>query len=674
MATDGDRPTSDPAHPPRLVLVTANPLGRDLPAQELGLAAARDGWDVVVVSRAQGDVRRRARLGPVSVLQVPVTADVRRAEQRRRQDENRGILGLGFGGPEEREQWEAAFRARQRQRLLDEGAWRRTVAATDRLRHRLRGRAARWAARGPDAAKRVVGDWRRDHPLLLDLELALGPAVQRLEPDVVVADGIAALPAVAVAVARMRAAGRTVGWAYVARQHAGSTDWESDRATAAFRTVEADLGRRADAVAAPSREVAGPLGEQLARPVALVADPAGVATLCRTLTGLRPAPRPSVPASAMLQAVGGRRRSGRRDLPWRALGDTPVRLGLGTANFAGQLSAFAQALTTGCDEVSAEVVTRTTERGYGYPSDVEITAAELATLDVQLAQLRRVLPRYTHLLADAFLPVFGGLNGDDVAADLPALARAGVDVALLGHGSDVRDPLAHLNRVPDSLFRDAPRDVVDVLVRTSERHRSIAASAGLPVFVTTPDLLDDLPWATWVPLVVDVDVWATSAPVMERARPVVLHAPSQRWTKGTDRFLPALEALDEAGAIELRLLEGQPWAVMRQQVQEADVVVDQVAIGSYGTFACEAMAAGKPVLAHLTDAVTELISERTGVAPPLVNVTGDRVAEAVTELLDDRARTVALGAASADYARRVHDGRMSARVLSEWLLPDDHRA
>lgn len=104
-------------------------------------------------------------------------------------------------------------------------------------------------------------------------------------------------------------------------------------------------------------------------------------------------------------------------------------------------------------------------------------------------------------------------------------SATGVKVALLAHGSEVRDPALHRKRNPYSLFLDAPEGYEEKLAAIAERNRRIARESGLPVFVTTPDLLLDLPTAIWAPLVVDVDAWACDRPVMERERPVVLHAP-----------------------------------------------------------------------------------------------------------------------------------------------------
>ena len=445
------------------------------------------------------------------------------------------------------------------------------------------------------------------------------------------------------------------------REHDLGLVFDPDEPLSFERAVEELFPRRA--------EVASHITEDLVTELSWEYQTDGLLELYAAMSGRRPErPRGEVgwdlsegPARASRQQTEG-------DQPghggWRELTmSTPVRLGFGPANFAGQLAAFAQAVTHARGDVSAEVIMHVSQDSFGYPADVYVKHNALKRLDVQIEQLQRILPRYTHLVADAFRPVFGGLNGSSIASDLPTLTRAGIKVALLSHGTDTRHPMRHRERNPYSLYFDAPEGFAESRVAVVERNHRIVENSGLPTFVTTPDLLDDLPTATWVPLVVDIAAWACDRPVMERARPVVLHAPSKRWTKGTDRFAGALEELARRGLIEFELVEGLPWAAMRERVQNADIVVDQFAIGSYGTFACEAMAAGKPVIAYLDESVSRVVGEE----PPIVNTTPDKIVDAISALLDDRDESVLLGSRSADYVRRVHDGRRSAAALTGFI-------
>ncbi|GAA1362011.1 glycosyl transferase family 1 [Catellatospora chokoriensis] len=365
---------------------------------------------------------------------------------------------------------------------------------------------------------------------------------------------------------------------------------------------------------------------------------------------LLPAPRPAAPPTPAPPT-------------WRPLGDTPIRLGLGTANHAGQLSAFAWAICRNRPDVSAELVVAQAPGRFRHPADEHLTFQQQRLLSVQLAQAERVFG-YTHLLADAFRPVLGYLNGNHIDADLPTLRRVpGLKVALLGHGSEVRHPARHRERHGHSMFLDAPPGIEAQLTTLAERSQRVARDSGLPVFVTTLDLLSDLPQATWAPLVLDVDVWASDRPPLERARPVVLHAPSNRWTKGTDRILPVLTELHDRGAIDFRLVEGMPWSEMRDLVRDADIVVDQLVMGSYCAFAVEGMAAGRPVVAFLD----EQVHRAAGVAPPIVNATPATLRTAIESLLDDRARGAELGARSVEYVREHHDGRRTAAAFGDFL-------
>jgi hypothetical protein len=304
-----------------------------------------------------------------------------------------------------------------------------------------------------------------------------------------------------------------------------------------------------------------------------------------------------------------------------------------------------------------------------YPADIYAVGEHTGDLNFQLDRARRVLGSYTHYLADSFTPALGRLNGGHIQDDLPSLRAAGIKVALLAHGSDVRDPERHMNRYEHSHFHAADEAVLAALAKKSARNRRVAAKSGLPQFVTTPDLLDDLPGARWAPLVVDIDSWAGGAggaaerPAMERRRPLVVHAPSKRWTKGTERVVPVLEELERAGAIEFRMATGVPWARVRELVREADIVVDQFAVGTYGTFACEGMAAGRPVVAFLD----ERVHQNVGIRPPVVNATPGTLHSALESLLDDREFAIRTARESVEYVRTYHDGTYTAGVLDGFL-------
>jgi hypothetical protein len=183
------------------------------------------------------------------------------------------------------------------------------------------------------------------------------------------------------------------------------------------------------------------------------------------------------------------------------------------------------------------------------------------------------------------------------------------------------------------------------------------------VFVSTPDLLEDVPGAHLLPVVVDVDAWAADTPVMERERPIVLHVPSRASMKGSSHVDAAMEPLDAAGLITYQRLEGVAPEEMPALVAGADIVLDQFSLGSYGVMAVQAMAAGRVVVGHCTEQVRAAVP----LSLPIVEGTPDRLEEVVRSLVRDRERAREAAAAGPAFAQEIHGGARSAAVLQEVL-------
>jgi glycosyltransferase involved in cell wall biosynthesis len=168
-----------------------------------------------------------------------------------------------------------------------------------------------------------------------------------------------------------------------------------------------------------------------------------------------------------------------------------------------------------------------------------------------------------------------------------------------------------------------------------------------------------VPEAEVVPPGIDLRAYEPVAP-SDRARPLVVHAPSSRGRKGTEHVVAACRDLD----VELEIVEGLPHDEARRRYERADIVVDQLNAGWYGLFAIEAMALGKPVVTFLHDEAVRQTEEAFGVRVPIVSATKETLAERLRPLAaspDERRR---LGAEGRAYVERVHDAdRAADRVL-----------
>jgi glycosyltransferase involved in cell wall biosynthesis len=164
------------------------------------------------------------------------------------------------------------------------------------------------------------------------------------------------------------------------------------------------------------------------------------------------------------------------------------------------------------------------------------------------------------------------------------------------------------------------------------------------------DALRWVPEAEVIPPGIDVRQIAP-APPTDRARPVILHAPSSRRRKGTDHVLAACEGVDA----DLVLVEGLPHEEAFERYREADIVVDQLNAGWYGLFAIECMALGKPVVSFLHEEAVARTEDALGVSVPIVRATKDDLRARLEPLVASAAERRRIGEASRAYAERVHD-------------------
>jgi len=156
----------------------------------------------------------------------------------------------------------------------------------------------------------------------------------------------------------------------------------------------------------------------------------------------------------------------------------------------------------------------------------------------------------------------------------------------------------------------------------------------------------------------------TPVPPSDSARPLVVHAPSNREKKGTRFVIEACERLD----VELDIVEGVPHEEARARYARADIVVDQLTAGWHGVFALESMALGKPVVTHLKPDVVERSAEGFGIRLPIVPATKETLVEALRPLVEQPALRREVGAAGRAYVEQVHDiDRVADHLLDLYL-------
>ncbi len=339
------------------------------------------------------------------------------------------------------------------------------------------------------------------------------------------------------------------------------------------------------------------------------------------------------------------------------------RLLIGPVNSAGQAWLWANALEQAVPGLAAEAL-NTTGAKYEFAAHRTATAEQYkADLRWQFDLTAYVLAEVSHVLFEAGQPLFGRLPGQLWTSDVPTLDKAGVKHGLIFHGSEIRDPAKHRELFAHSPFQDPADDFTKRLQAANDVLRRHLATYEGPVFVTTPDLLEFVDNGTWLPLTVDVDALASDRPVLEREVPVVLHAPSSSALKGSAYVDPVLTELDARGLIRYQRAEGVRHSELSALVKDADLVVDQLTLGSYGVLACEAMAAGRVTVGHVADRVRAQLPTEL----PIAEATPGDLGAVIERLVSERETSRKLADHGPEYVRDLHDGRSAVAALLPFL-------
>ena len=178
------------------------------------------------------------------------------------------------------------------------------------------------------------------------------------------------------------------------------------------------------------------------------------------------------------------------------------------------------------------------------------------------------------------------------------------------------------------------------------------------IYYLNPDLADPLPErAEFLPYAhVDPREWQ---PVESSAAgpPVVVHAPFRRGVKGSEYVIAAAKRLQDEGVeLEFVLLEDRPRDEARRLYERADLLVDQLLLGWYGGIAVEAMALGKPVIAHIRESDLDVLPAEMRRELPIIRATTETMYDVLKDWLTvRRAELPEAGRRGRAYVERWHD-------------------
>jgi glycosyltransferase involved in cell wall biosynthesis len=321
------------------------------------------------------------------------------------------------------------------------------------------------------------------------------------------------------------------------------------------------------------------------------------------------------------------------------------------ANIANQGWAAAEGLRALGHEVE---VWHYAPNPYGFPADrvIDIDKDPERSFGAFRDALERDFDVYHFHFARSLVAPVGGLPW---FWDLPVLRALGKRIVFTFHGSDVRKKSVHLEEDPWSYFRFS-----DVACNEERIDKSLAVirTYAQSLIVASPLNHTFVPEATYVPKAIELARFPFAGPRRD-ARPLVVHVPSKRATKGTDFVVRGVDELQKRGIdFEFRLVEDVPHEELQKIYADADVIVDNLLLGDVEVSSLEAMALGKPVVTRVRDVVRD--------AHPNVPVTSadpDTFVAALDPLLRDPQLRRRVGELGRAYVERTHAAEVVARTL-----------
>jgi len=345
--------------------------------------------------------------------------------------------------------------------------------------------------------------------------------------------------------------------------------------------------------------------------------------------------------------------------------DTTGRLLIGALNSAGQGGEWARALRKeGADARSLEL--RTFGNPFTHRADVVIARDSVRDLDRRVQLLLAEVLAADTIIMESARPIAAperSKNDRPTAGfnEMRALADAGKNVGMMFHGSDLRRPDLHQRTHRWSPFADPANQALTdaLLTKTQQVHEQLARWSS-PVMVSTADLVPLTVGAIWVPVVVDLELFApTPARTEAKLPPVVVHMPSSSALKGTALIDPILRQLASEGLIRYRRVQGIPHAKVPQLLASADIFVDQMGMGIFGVAPLEAMASGAVVV---TDPGPEAL-DIYGEPVPICAADPETLRETIVRLAQDFGERQAVAGRGRAFVTRHHDGRRSAQAI-----------
>lgn len=139
----------------------------------------------------------------------------------------------------------------------------------------------------------------------------------------------------------------------------------------------------------------------------------------------------------------------------------------------------------------------------------------------------------------------------------------------------------------------------------------------------------------------------------------IVHAPTSRKIKGSDYIIKAVESLKNKYNLEFILVENMTNDEAKKIYRSADIIIDQIRIGTYGVFALESMMMGKPTITYIADSYRDGYPDEL----PIISANIDNIKEVLEDRIINIEETRLIGKKGIEYINKYHDANKIAGEL-----------
>jgi glycosyltransferase involved in cell wall biosynthesis len=154
-----------------------------------------------------------------------------------------------------------------------------------------------------------------------------------------------------------------------------------------------------------------------------------------------------------------------------------------------------------------------------------------------------------------------------------------------------------------------------------------------------------------VPTMLDINKYPINNFPIKNEKLLIVHAPTSPEVKGSKYIIKSIEELQLKYDFDFKLVQGMPHEQAKLIYQKADLIIDQILVGSHGLFALESMAMGKTVICWISDFMKDKYPKDI----PIISANPTDIKEKIEFVLNNKDMLDEIGRKGRTYVEKYHD-------------------